>query len=275
MNFKRVAILGGAGKMGRWFSTFFIKEGFKVVVSGRTKNKLAQLKEELPLVEIAEDNVDAIRGADMVVLSVLLQNFEVVVKKIGPYVGPEQMVIDITSVKEIPVKLMHKYIKGCITLGTHPMFGPLATDCSQNFILTPTNKREREFAEDFKVWLEERGFKVSVMSPTKHDDLMSTVLGLSHFIGLVTCDTWLDSNLKELKKVSGTSFKLLSNLVENVVYSDPEFYAELQMSLPNVERIEVKFENEVRKWLHMVKKKNRKKFASEMNRLRKTMDGLR
>ena len=275
MNFKRVAIIGGAGKMGHWFSTFFIKEGFKVVVSGRTKNKLTQLKEKLPSVEIAEDNVEAIRNADLVVISILLQNFEAVVKEIGPYLRPEQVVIDITSVKKTPVKLMHRYIKGCITLGTHPVFGPSATNCRQNFVLTPTDKKEKEFAEDFKAWLEERGFSVNIMSPRKHDDLMSAVLGLSHFIGLVTCDTWLDLNLKELKTVSGTSFKSLSELVENVVYSDPEFYSELQMSLPNIERIEVRFEHKVRKWLQFVNSKNRKKFASEMNRLRKTLDSLR
>jgi len=275
MNLKKVVIIGGAGQMGRWFSNFFIKEGFKVVVAGRTKNKLIQLKEKLPSVQIAEDNIDAIKDADMVVISVLLKNLKTVLEQIGPYLGPEQIVIDITSVKEVPVKLMHRYIKDCVTLGTHPVFGPSATDCCQNFVLTPTNKREREFAEDFKTWLEEKGFRVSLMSPKKHDDLMSTVLGLSHFIGLVTCDTWLDLNLKELRKVSGTSFKSLSHLVENVVYSDPEFYSELQMSLPHVNRIEERFEYNVVKWLQIVKSKDSKKFASEMNRLRKTLDNLR
>ena len=274
MNLKSVAIIGGAGKMGRWFARFFIKEGFRVVVSGRTKSKLDKLNEEIPAIEVAEDNVVAVKDVDMVVISVLLQNFESVIREISSYLKPRQVIIDITSVKETPVKIMHRYIKGCVTLGAHPVFGPSVTDCNQNFILTPTNNKEKDFAVGFKKWLEERGFRVSIMSPKKHDYLMSTVLGLSHFIGFVTCDTWLDMNLKELKKVSGTSFKTLFNLVENVVHSDPEFYSELQMSFPDIDRIEERFEYNVRKWLKIVKSKNKNRFTNEMERLRKNMDDI-
>jgi prephenate dehydrogenase len=216
-----------------------------------------------------------VKKAYMVVISVLLQNFEAVLREVSSYLRPEQVIIDITSVKETPIKIMHRYIKGCTILGTHPVFGPSAADCNQNFILTPTNKKEKEFAGEFKKWLEEKGFRVSVMSPKKHDYLMSTVLGLSHFIGFVTCDTWLDMNLKELKKVSGPSFKTLSNLVDNVVYSDPEFYSELQMNFPDIDRIEARFEYNTRKWMGIVKGKNKKRFAHEMKRLRKNMDDLR
>jgi prephenate dehydrogenase len=81
-------------------------------------------------------------------------------------------------------------------------------------------------------------------------------------------------NLKELKKVSGTSFKTLFNLVENVVHSDPEFYSELQMSFPDIDRIEERFEYNVRKWLKIVKSKNKNRFTNEMERLRKNMDDI-
>jgi prephenate dehydrogenase len=274
MNLKSVAIIGGAGKMGRWFTRFFVKEGFRVVVSGRTQSKLAKLKEDIPEIEVAKDNVAAVKDVDIVVISVLQQNFESIIREIRSYLKPRQIIIDITSVKETPVKIMHRYIKDCVTLGTHPVFGPSVTDYNQNFILTPTNNKEKDFAVGFKKWLEERGFRVSVMSPKRHDHLMSTVLGLSHFIGFVTCETWLDMNLKELKKVSGTSFKTLFNLVDNVVHSDPDFYSELQMSFPDVDRIEERFEFNVRKWLKIVKRKNKDRFTNEMERLRKNLDDL-
>jgi len=272
MNFKTVSIIGGAGRMGRWFSEFFIKEGFDVTVSGRTRDKLDQLKRDLPSVKIAQGNIEAIKDADMVVISVPPQTFESVVAEIGPWLNPKQVVIDISSLKEIPVKLMHKHIRRCITLGTHPVFGPSAKDYHQNFVLTPTRERERKFAFDFKEWLEERGFNVSIMSPRKHDKLMGAVLGLSHFIGIAVSDTWLDLSLKELRGVGGSSFKLLFQLAENVLHSDPTLYAEIQMNLPSSEVVESLFEHNVRRWLKLVKSRDKNRFIVEMERLRKAFD---
>ncbi|MGQ9781772.1 MAG: prephenate dehydrogenase/arogenate dehydrogenase family protein [Nitrososphaeria archaeon] len=272
MNFKRVAIIGGGGRMGCWFSKFFVREGFKVIVSGRTRSKLVQLKNELPSIEIAEDNVEAVKNADLIVISVPPQNFGAVVEQIGSHLKAGQAVIDLTSLKEGPVRLMHRFIRSCVTLGAHPMFGPSAADCCQNFILTPATEREKEFAVGFKRWLEMRGFQVSIMSPREHDKLMGTILGLSHFIGLVTFDTWLGSGLRELKKTGGTSFKLLFSLIDNVVHSDPNLYAEIQMGLDSTEEAEAMFERNVRKWLAMVAKKDRQRFVAEMVRLRETFD---
>lgn len=272
MNFRRVAVIGGAGRMGSWFSRFFVREGFEVTVSGRTKSKLDKLKGELPSVRVAEDNVEAVTDADLVVISVPPQDFEEVVEQIGPHLRAGQLVVDLTSLKEGPVNLMHRFIKGCVTLGAHPLFGPSAVDCRQNFVLTPTSEEEERFAADFKRWLEMRGFRVTVMSPREHDRLMGTILGLSHFIALVAFDTWLDSGLGELKKVGGTSFNLLFSLVENVLHSDPGLYAEIQMGLDSTEEAEVRFERNVRKWLAMVEKKDRRRFVEEMMRLKDAFD---
>ena len=38
-------------------------------------------------------------------------------------------------------------------------------------------------------WLEKEEAHVFVMTPKKHDELMSVVLGLPHFLGLVACET--------------------------------------------------------------------------------------
>lgn len=260
----KVAIIGGTGKMGRWFTKFFLDEDIQVIVSGRNKKKLSKVKDEFG-VETA-DNVNAVKNADRVFISVPIENFEEVVKEIHLHIRPDQVVMDICSVKEFPVKVMHKYIKTGTTLGTHPMFGPYAENIqNQNFILTPTNNRERRFANDFKRWLEERHVNVSVMSPRKHDELMSVVLGLPHFIGIVVCDTLLNCvDLAETKSVAGTSYKLLLTLAETVASQDPEFCASLQMNLPNVENVEDLFCEKSREWLNVVRRKDKSTFAGMM-----------
>lgn len=270
----KIAIIGGAGNMGKWFCNFFLKQGYEVIVSGRTRQKLIDLSKEIP-VEVAENNIEAVKKADIIMISVLLQNFEDVVKEFAPYIKENQIVWDITSVKEIPVDIMHKYIKKGIILGTHPVFGPGAKDTNQNFVLTPTNEKEEKYARELKTWLEERGFKVSIMSPRKHDELMAVILGFSHFVGLTVGDTWLDLNFRELEKISGTSFKTLLNLVENVVNTDPEFYSVLQMSLPNVDKVESLFQRKIEKWLNIIRNKDKEKFVKEMITLRKKLEKSR
>ncbi|MDH5437529.1 MAG: prephenate dehydrogenase/arogenate dehydrogenase family protein [Candidatus Bathyarchaeota archaeon] len=260
----KVAIIGGTGKMGRWFTKFFLDEGMQVIVSGRSKEKLLKIKGELG-VEIA-DNVNAVKSADRVLISVSIENFENVVREIHSHIRPDQVVMDICSVKEFPVKVMHEYIKTGTTLGTHPMFGPRTENIqNQNFILTPTNNKERRFAKDFKGWLEEKQVNVSIMSPRKHDELMSAVLGLPHFIGTVVCDTLINCvDLAETKRVAGTSYKLLLKLAETVASQDPEFCASLQMNLPKVENVEGFFCEKSIEWLNTIKQKDKTAFADKM-----------
>jgi prephenate dehydrogenase len=260
----KVAIIGGTGKMGRWFTKFFLDEGMQVIVSGRSKKKLLKIQEELG-VEIA-DNVNAVKSADRVLISVPIENFEEVVREIHSHIRPDQVVMDICSVKEFPVKVMHEYIKTGITLGTHPMFGPRADKIqNQNFILTPTNNKEKRFANDFKSWLEEKQVNVSIMSPRKHDELMSAVLGLPHFLGIVIYDTLINCvDLVETKRVAGTSYKLLLTLAETVASQDPEFCASLQMNLPNVESVEGLFCEKSIEWLNAVRQKDKKAFTDKM-----------
>jgi len=270
----KVAIIGGTGKMGRWFTKFFLEEGDQVVVSGRNKEELAKMKSEFG-VEVG-DNLNAVKSADRVLISVPIDNFETVINEIHSHVRPNQVIMDICSVKEFPVKMMHKYIKTGVTLGTHPLFGPNVESIqNQNFVLTPTSDEEERFANDFKKWLEERHVNVSVMSPKKHDELMSVVLGLPHFIGVVACDALLDYvNLAETKRAAGTSYKLLLKLTETVVSQDPEFYASLQMHLPNVENVEDLFCEKSKEWLKAVRRKDKSALAEMMKLLKAKLEQM-
>ncbi len=266
----KTAIIG-AGKMGRWFTRFFLEQGDYVIVSSRSPEKLSQLKEFG--VEIA-GSVDAVRRADRVLICVPIENFEEVVKKIHSHVRPDQVIMDICSIKEIPVKIMHEHIKTGITLGTHPVFGPGAKNIrDQNFVLTPTTKTEEVFAQKFGDWLKEAGANVFVMSPRRHDELMSVVLGLPHFLGLVVCDTLLDyGNFLEAKRIAGASFRMLSMLAEAVASEETKFYASLQMKLPEIEKVEALFLGKSREWLDVVSRKDRAAFVDKMKLVKKRLN---
>jgi prephenate dehydrogenase len=263
----RIAVLG-AGKMGVWFAKFFLAEGYSVVVADRKKEKLSKLKKELP-VETA-DFAEAVENADRVLICVSISAFEETVKKISPAVRNGQIVMDICSIKDFPVKTMHQHLKGGLVLGIHPVFGPGSTTIeNKTFVLTPTTREEEAFAADFKKWLETKKARVFVMSPQKHDELMSVVLGLPHFIGLVACDTLLEqSDYPETKDVAGTTYRMLFTLAEVAALENPELFASLQLSLPELEKLENSFIEKATEWLNLIKQKDRAAIASRMERLK-------
>ena len=264
----KIAIIG-AGKMGVWFAKFFKSKGYSVVVADRKKEKLAELKKELK-VEMTADFKKAVQDADQVLICVSINAFEEVVKAISPALHEGQFVMDICSIKEAPVKTMHQYIKGATVLGTHPVFGPGSNGVKHKaYILTPTNAKEQEFAEKFKKWLEQEEAHVFIMSPKRHDELMSVVLGLPHFLGLVACETLLEQkDLPETKKVAGTTYRMLFTLAEATALETPDLYASLQTNLPELGKIEDLFMAKAQEWLNLIKKKDAKAIVDRMERLK-------
>jgi prephenate dehydrogenase len=263
----KTAILG-AGKMGVWFVKFCKENGEQVILADRNKEKLARLGKELG-VETA-DFEDAVQKADNVMVCVSIDAFEDVVKKIAPSVREGQTVVDICSVKEQPVKIMHQHIKKGLVLGTHPVFGPGSEGVRHKaYILTPTNAEERAFAERYKTWLEKVGARVFIMSPEKHDELMSVVLGLPHFVGLVACDTLLEQpDFLETKKVAGTTYRVLFTLAEATALETPDLYASLQTSLPEMGKIEDLFIKKAEEWLSLVKHKDSAAIVRKLEKLK-------
>jgi len=135
--------------------------------------------------------------------------------------------------------------------------------------LTPTNKEETALAQKIRQYLETRGARVSLMTPDEHDEMMAVILGLSHFIAIVSADTLLSfDKLKQMKAIGGSTFKLLLTLAEGVISEDPEFYTSLQMNLPHIAEIEKIFQERAKTWADLVKNKDSQKFARRMNELK-------
>lgn len=266
----KVAVIG-AGKMGVWFAKFFASKGYDVILADRKKEKLE--KQKALLVDLTTSFEEAVQDVDQIFLCVSINAMEEVVKAISPAVHEGQVVMDICSIKEAPVKTMHQYIKGATVLGTHPVFGPGSNGVKHKaYVLTPTNAKEQEFAEKFKTWLEEEEAHVFIMTPKKHDELMSVVLGLPHFLGLVACETLLEQkNLPETKQVAGTTYRMLFTLAEATALETPDLYASLQTNLPELGKIEDQFMAKAQEWLNLIKNKDAKAIVERMEQLKKKL----
>ena len=258
--------------MGQWFARLLAQEGNEVLLVGRSEEKLRAVQQELD-VDITTD-VGRVGEADVVVISVPLDTFEAVVKQIAPHTHSGQSVVDFTSLKAGPVDIMHRHITSAVTLGTHPVFGPGAKSLvNQNFVLTPTNDGETTLADKVRDYLEVRGACVSLMAPEEHDRMMTVILGLAHFIAIASADTLLSMDrFQEMKQIGGTTFRVLYTLMESVISEDPELYASLQMSFPDIGEIEGQFQQSVKTWADLVKSGDRQAFVDRMSALKNRLE---
>lgn len=267
----RTAVLG-AGKMGIWYAKYLKEKGDTVVLSDRTPEKLKRLQGELK-VETA-DFTKAVKGADRVLICTSITSFEEMVKKIAPFTHKGQVIMDVCSIKEYPVDIMHKYLKEALVLGTHPVFGPGSKGVKHKaYVLTPTNDQEAAYAQEFGSWLEKEEAHVFVMSPQKHDELMSLILGMSHFIGLVACETLLEQpSFPESKKLAGTTYRMLFTLAEVAALETPDLYANVQTKIPGLSKIEDRFIVNAKEWLELNRKKDTQGIMDRMARLKAKLD---
>ena len=263
---KNVAIIGGSGLMGQWFSKLLISNGCKVMISGRRYQRSARIARTLGAFA-AKSNEEAIKGADLVIISVMMRDFERTIRKLAPYLEGNQRIIDVTSVKSEPVRLMHRYLGRNLVLGTHPMFGPAAEASGQNFVLTPTNRKEKAFAAEISRYLGRMGFNVVVMSPKRHDQMIGTMLSLTHFVGFVTGDTWRELHIHKFMKTSSTSFRFLKSFVKSIVDASPELYSYLQVGVPDAYPAEKEFVKKSMEWAELARKGNDKKLRAKMSSL--------
>jgi prephenate dehydrogenase len=178
--------------------------------------------------------------------------------------------MDISSIKEYPVNIMHKYLKDALVLGTHPVFGPGSHGVKNKaYVLTPTNPEEEAYAKEFHRWLEKEEAHVFIMTPKKHDELMSLILGFPHFLGLAACETLLaQPAFSESKKLAGTTYRMLFTLAESVAQETPDLYANVQTKLPGLGKIEELFIVYAQEWIDLMKKKDTIEIMARMDRLR-------
>jgi prephenate dehydrogenase len=271
----KIAILGGAGKMGLWLARFLTGAGEEVMLVDRNEAGLSAAQSHLN-VDIS-NNLAAVKNVKVIVMAVPIDSFQTVVKELAQYTHPGHIVLDITSVKTMPVETMRRYLASCRILGTHPVFGPGASSIKgHNVVLTPTRDDEILLAAKVQAYLEARGARVSSMTPEKHDEMMAVVLGLAHYIAIVAGDTLLGfDNLKEMEKISGVTFKALLTLVESVLSEDPALYASIQMHLPPLPAIEADFKDKAATWAELVRVQDHQSFVGKMSALRQRLETLK
>ncbi|ABR54733.1 Prephenate dehydrogenase [Methanococcus vannielii SB] len=262
-----ISIIGGTDGLGKWFASFLKNKGFTVIVSGRDNIKGKEAEKELGVL-YTSSNVEASKKGDIVIISVPINVTDSVIKEVAPHVKPGSLLMDITSIKEGPSKLMKEYSnEGVFILPSHPMFGPETPSLKrQVVILTPIEGEINPFFKKIRKFLENEGAKVIVVSPKEHDKIMGVVQGLTHFVYISLGSTLkdLEIDIKESRNFASPIYELMINIIARIIGQNPYLYADIQMHNSQIINIHEAFIKNCEKISKIVQEQDRDSFVENM-----------
>ena len=217
-----IGIIGGTGGMGRWFAELMRAEGYPVHCAGRRDGMRPE---------------EMTRVCDVVVISVPIDVTCAVIAKVGPHMSRESLLMDLTSLKEEPVRAMLN-ASGCEVIGCHPLFGPAITRLEgYNVVLCPArSKTWFPWLKD--IFLRHRA-AVTVASPEEHDRMMAVVQVLNHLhtihLGMMIGQE--NRSILPLQPWSTPVFEQKLEMIRKVFQDQPDMYAEIMVRNAQLERI--------------------------------------
>ena len=228
---KRVAIIGGSGKIGRLVGRLFGDLGHHILVADRDTSLSA---------------ADAAAAADVTIISVPIDLTEAVIREVGPHVREDALLMDVTSIKEAPVAAMLASTRGSV-VGTHPMFGPTVhTLQGQRVVLC--RARGDEWANWLARTLTSRGLVLTEATPAQHDRAMSIVQVLTHFqtqvLGLTLAR--LGVPLDETMRFTSPAYLLELYVTARHFGQDPGLYGPIEMRNPRTPEVTSAFSDVAR-----------------------------
>lgn len=218
---KRALVIGGSGKMGRWFVRFLASQGFEVEVADPS-----------PFPETVKqfrDWHEAELSHDVIVLAAPLATSNAILLEMSK-APPPGLVFDIGSLKS-PLRSGLKAMAagGARVTSIHPMFGPDTELLSGRHVIfvdvgeaSATQSAQELFASTTAV-------RVS-MDLESHDRLIAYVLGLSHALNIAFFTALAESGeaAPALAKLSSTTFDEQLAVSRKVAGENPRLYFEIQ-----------------------------------------------
>ena len=212
---RRALVIGGQGKMGRWFVEFLVSQGFGVEVADPAG--------------ATTDWRDTDLKQDFIVLATPMLVTDTILRDLALR-RPPGVIFDIGSLKSpLRAGLLALKSHGCRVASVHPMFGPdteLLSGRHVIFIDLGCDAAMKSVRELFAPTMAEQ----VVMSLDDHDRLIAYVLGLSHALNIAFFTALAESGeaAPRLARLSSTTFDAQLDVASRVAQDNAEMYFEIQ-----------------------------------------------
>lgn len=222
-----VSIIGGAGRMGSWFTRYFLNRGDDVAIFDVRMDKAESIARSLGA-KIYESNVDAAREADILLIATPIEVTPKVICEMAQWIRKNSILIEISSLKSKVIPVLKEVSKlGVRTLSIHPLFGSGAQGMTgEKMALIPVSDPTSEEELARRIFPEAN---IITVDHETHDRVMALILSLTHFINIVFASIVGSEDIHMLKQLGGTTFSLQLIVSEAVMSEDPSLYASIQM----------------------------------------------
>jgi chorismate mutase/prephenate dehydrogenase len=217
---QRALVIGGGGKMGRWFGQFLRSQGFEIEVADPKPFDDLKAVSDWRVLPLTHDFivVAAPLGATNTILHELAER------------RPAGVVFDLGSLKS-PLRSGFEALRsaGVSVCSLHPMFGPdteLLTGRHVIFIDLGNSEALKRTRTLFAATMAEQ----VIMHAEEHDRVIAFVLGLSHAVNIAFLTALAESGeaAPRLVELSSTTFDAQFDIASKVIGENPELYYEIQ-----------------------------------------------
>ena len=217
----RALVIGGAGRMGRWFVRFLASQGFEVEVA----DPAGPVEDFVHYLDWQQSSLEQ----DFIVVAADLRTSSRILQELAER-RPQGTVFDIGSLKTPLRHGLRKLVDaGVQTTSVHPMFGPDTDLLSGKHIIfvdvgvSEATLRVRDlFSSTMARQVE--------MSLESHDRVVAYVLGLSHALNIAFFTALAESGetAPRLAELSSTTFDEQLEVAGGVAQDNPHLYFEIQ-----------------------------------------------
>src|ERR1700757_3935545 len=218
---RRALVIGGAGKMGGWFVSFLLSQGFTV--------EIADPAAASPGGGRVADWRHTDLKHDFIVLATPLGITDAILRGLALR-RPPGVIFDVGSLKSpLRAGLMALKSHGCKVTSVHPMFGPDTELLSGRHVIFVDLGNAAALASARELFAPTMAEQV-VMSLDDHDRLIAYVLGLSHALHIAFFTALAESGetAPKLARMSSTTFDAQLDVATRVAQDSPELYYEVQ-----------------------------------------------
>ncbi|MEA2868985.1 MAG: cyclohexadieny/prephenate dehydrogenase [Bradyrhizobium sp.] len=219
--FKRVALIG-FGLIGGSIARAARAQGLaeEIVTTARSAKTRARVSELGIADRVVDSNVEAVDGADLVILCIPVGACGPVAQEIAAHLKPGVIVSDVGSVKGAVVREMAPYLPaGVHFVPAHPVAGTEHSGPDSGFaelfinrwcILTPPEGTDATAVDKLRAFWAALGAKVEIMTPDHHDLVLAITSHLPHLIAYTivgTADELGQVTSSEVMKFSAGGFR--------------------------------------------------------------------
>ena len=241
---KKITVIGGGGKMGKWFCKYFTDMGFEVT-GYDSENKISGKK-----VIVSESLVGSILNTDYVMLCTPTRRTPEIIRLIAKEMKRGTYLIDISSEKSKTMASLSKIPAKINPICIHPMFGPGTKKLKgKNIISIPVQDAKKELQVARNLF---PGANFVTIDSSEHDKKIAVILGLTHLTNLVFANILSKDEKSSLtEKMSGTTFKMQKILSESIMTESPELI-ETIIANPEIRKVAEEFWKDIGRLLTAV-----------------------